>query len=66
MRFFVMFPRLEDRIQELCAKAISANEHTEMEEAIKELRAALSEHIRRLREQVSAFPTPERRSSAAD
>ncbi|HZR58284.1 MAG TPA: hypothetical protein VFA74_15525 [Terriglobales bacterium] len=61
-----MSPRMENHIQELCAKAISAKEDAEMEQAIKELRAALSEHIQRLREQVNAIPIPERRSGAAD
>ena len=61
-----MSPRMEDRIRELCAKAISAKEGAEMEAALKELRAALSEHIQQLRKQVNAIPIPERRPSAAD
>jgi hypothetical protein len=33
----------------------------ELEPTIKELRAALEEHIRRMRERVFTFPSPERR-----
>lgn len=61
-----MSPRLEERIQDLCAKAISTEEHAELEETIKELRAALSAHIQRLREQAIAIPVPERRSVPLD
>jgi hypothetical protein len=59
-----MSPRLEDKIQQLCNKAVAATEQVEMEEAITELRAALKEHIRRTRERVVTFPAPERRQSA--
>lgn len=57
-----MTPEFDERILKLCAKAIAAKEQAD----ISELRAALSKHIHRMREQVDAFPAPERRSSAAD
>jgi predicted translin family RNA/ssDNA-binding protein len=59
-----MHPRLADKIQELCARAIASTKQAEMEEAISELKAALKEHIHRMRERVISFP--DRRSSAAD
>jgi hypothetical protein len=60
-----MSPRLEDKIQQLCNKAVAATEQAELEEAITELRAALKEHIRRTRERVIMFPAPEQRRSAS-
>ena len=41
--------RLEDRIRELCAKAVSAADD-ELEPIIRELRTALREHSQRLRQ----------------
>ncbi|MCU1298757.1 MAG: hypothetical protein JWO91_3035 [Acidobacteriaceae bacterium] len=61
-----MHPRLEDKIQELCSKAIAAKEQPEIEAAIAELRAALKEHIHKMRERVISFPEPERRKAAAE
>ena len=40
--------RLDDRIRVLCAKAASARD-SEAEEVLEELKAALSEHTKRLR-----------------
>jgi len=56
-----MSPRLEDRIQELCARAVAAREQAEIEETIGELKAAIKEHIHRIRQRVVTFPAPERR-----
>ncbi|MCU1298397.1 MAG: hypothetical protein JWO91_2675 [Acidobacteriaceae bacterium] len=62
-----MPPRLEDRIQELCAKALALRDgDPELAPTLKELAAALKEHIHRIREQVVAFPAPERRPTAGD
>jgi hypothetical protein len=59
--------RLEDRIQQLCDKALAMSDaDPELQSTLRELAAALHEHIGRIREQVVAFPTAERRSSAAD
>jgi hypothetical protein len=41
--------RLEDRIYTLVEKAIAAQEKEELEAIIKDLRAALKEHIVRIR-----------------
>lgn len=41
--------QLTDRIRELCAKAIALPDSTELNDVLKELNAALSEHTRRLR-----------------
>ena len=40
--------RLDDRIRELCAKASRASD-SEVEEILRDLKAALAEHTRRLR-----------------
>jgi hypothetical protein len=51
--------RLTDRIKELCAKAVSLPESPELNEVLRELNSALSEHTRRLRAMAadSRFPT---------
>jgi hypothetical protein len=56
--------RLEDRIKELCAKAVVTPESPELNTILKELQAALAEHARRLRKMVfDGVPIhPERRS----
>jgi len=67
MRFLVMSPRLEDRIQALCAKLLAMPESDlELGPTIEELRAALKEHIHKMRERVDVFPVHDRRTSAAD
>ncbi|HTW32605.1 MAG TPA: hypothetical protein VMD76_13070 [Candidatus Sulfotelmatobacter sp.] len=43
-----MLRRLEDRIRELCARAIIARGH-ELEVTLEELKVALREHTERLR-----------------
>jgi hypothetical protein len=44
--------RLDDRIRELCAKVVAAQE-TDLEPSISELKAALREHAARLRKLVA-------------
>jgi hypothetical protein len=44
----VHFPRLDERIRELCAKAVTAPE-TELEAILRELNSALREHTMQLR-----------------
>jgi hypothetical protein len=55
--------RLEDRIHALLAKAINTTDAEELESVIADLRAALNEHIRRLREMASGIQAPRRRST---
>jgi hypothetical protein len=52
-RTLSMFRRLEDRIRELCALAVSAEE-PELEIVLAELQAALREHTERLRRLAAA------------
>ena len=40
--------RLEDRIRELCAKAVTSDD-TELPSVMSELRSAMREHIERIR-----------------
>ena len=42
-------PELNDRIRDLCAKAVQAEQH-ELDPLFEELKAALREHTDRLRE----------------
>jgi hypothetical protein len=44
-----MLRRLEDRIKELCSKAIATPESPELNQVLKDLQAALREHSQRLR-----------------
>ena len=48
-----MHRRLEDRIRELCAKALTAQE-SELHAVLSALRSALREHIERLRRLAAA------------
>ena len=60
-----MFQRLEDRIKQLCAKALSTPESPELNEVLKQLQDALHEHTNRLRDMVRGRQIlTERRSSA--
>jgi hypothetical protein len=61
-----MFQRLEDRIKELCVKAAATPQSSELDEILQQLKAALSEHTRRMRMLAAGFPVmvrPERRSA---
>jgi len=44
-----MLRRLEDRIRDLCAKAVASQDSPELPEVFEQLRAALHEHSERLR-----------------
>jgi hypothetical protein len=44
-----MLRRLEDRIRNLCAKAVVSEDTPELQEVLEQLRAALHEHNVRLR-----------------
>jgi hypothetical protein len=59
-----MSQRLEDRIKDLCAKAVATPESPELNAILKDLQAALAEHAGRLRKMVfDGLPVhPERRS----
>jgi hypothetical protein len=53
--------RLEDRIHALLTKALRSTDSEELEAVIRELRAALYEQIRRLREMAAVQSGPPRR-----
>ncbi|MCU1299073.1 MAG: hypothetical protein JWO91_3351 [Acidobacteriaceae bacterium] len=44
---------LDDRIKELCAKAIALPDSPELNDVLKQLNCALSQHVSRLREMAS-------------
>jgi hypothetical protein len=52
--------RLEDRIRELCTKAVGTPEPAEFSQVIQQLREALHEHANRLR-QLAAVKLPSRK-----
>lgn len=52
-----MNSRLEDRIGDLCAKALATSDSPDVMALIAELRAALHEHTERLRQRLQ-FPIP--------
>lgn len=49
--------RLQDRIRDLCFKAVAAQD-TELEKILGELRKALHEHAERLRKMAVSIPPP--------
>jgi hypothetical protein len=53
--------RLKDRIDALCAKAIATPEGPELSEVIKELQAAMREHVEYMRKMVNNAPKENRR-----
>ena len=57
--------RLEDRIKQLCAKALSTPESPELNEVLKQLQNALREHTSRLRSMVASRRTRAERDSSA-
>ena len=60
-----MLRRLEDRIRELCAKAVETKDTTELYNILEQLTAAMHEQTVRLRNQALNPPVrPERRFSA--
>jgi hypothetical protein len=57
-----MLRRLEDRIRQLCAQAVTATNLAEVEVILEQLRTAIHEHIGRLRKLATKRPAhPERR-----
>jgi hypothetical protein len=53
--------RLEDRIRELCTKAVAADDSTDFSEVMQNLREALREHANRLRQLAARKLRPEGR-----
>ena len=51
-----MLRRLEDRIRDLCANAVASQDSPELHEVFEQLRAALHEHIERLRKSSTEPP----------
>jgi hypothetical protein len=60
-----MSQRLEDRIKQLCAKALSTPESPALNEVLKQLQNALHEHTNRLRNMVASRRTRTERGSVA-
>lgn len=63
--------RLEDRVRDLCSKAICRNDDAELRQIIEELREALREHSKRLKvlayaKFAAGLPVQERRRSEQD
>jgi len=54
---FALYSSLEDRIRDLCAKAVACSDYPELTKVVEELRAALHEHAERLRQRLQ-FPIP--------
>jgi len=59
----LMPQRLDDRIRELCAQAVTTNDSAELHNILKELRAAIHEHIKRLRKLAARYPIPPERQA---
>ena len=58
--------RLEDEIRELCSQAIATRDSPELQRILKQLRAAIHEHTRRIRKVAASYPyLAERRRPAA-
>lgn len=56
--------RLEDRINDLMAKAIATTDPDELEKVISNLREALSEHIQKVRKMAATkLPRPRKRKT---
>ena len=58
----MLLRRLDDRIRELCAKAVRCQDSAELQRVLAELRAAMREHTERLRRSVVNFPQSQRRA----
>ncbi len=58
----MLLRRLDDRIRELCAKAVASQDSAELPRVLAELRVAMREHTERLRHSAVNPPLlPERR-----
>lgn len=53
-----MLRRLDDKIRELCAKAVATQDSSELHDILQQLRASLHEHVRRLRKSALSRPLP--------
>jgi hypothetical protein len=61
-----MSPRLEDRIKELCAKAVATPQSPELNQILRDLQTALRQHNDRLRDMIVSRDThTERRSTTS-
>jgi hypothetical protein len=59
--------RLDDRIKDLCAKAVATPPSTELEGILRQLKDALHEHTEHLRKMAANYRTgTERRSKKKD
>jgi hypothetical protein len=61
-----MTQTLEDRIKELCAKAVTTPASPELEEILAELKGALREHTEGLRKITSNYLARQERRSKED
>jgi len=57
--------RLEDRIKDLCLKAIAASDPVKFNDIFKELQNALHDHNDRIRKLAASRPVREERRKAA-
>ena len=64
IRYLVPSRRLEDRIRELCAKAVADDDPADFNEIMQKLRESLREHANRLRELAARKLRPKGRDCA--
>jgi hypothetical protein len=64
LRAVQMRKRLNDRIKELCAKAVETPVSPELEEILQELQKALHEHSEQLRAIAGQYSEPSNRRTA--
>jgi hypothetical protein len=50
-----MAPNLEDRIQQLCSRVLATEDDEELHRLCVELRDALNDHVRQLRQKVGKY-----------
>jgi hypothetical protein len=55
---------MDDRVRELCAKAVGSQDPAELGKIFGQLRAAIHEHTERLRSSVVNFPKSQRRAAS--
>jgi hypothetical protein len=58
----MLLRRLDDRIRELCAKAVGSQDSAELQRVLGQLRDAMREHVKRIRKSVVNFPKSQRRA----
>jgi hypothetical protein len=59
-----MLRGLDDRIRELCAKAVATQDSSELHDFLQQLRAAVHEHVKRLRKSALSRSFPPKRRAA--